>query len=439
MLERLARGLRSCVERVKKAVLISDELVEEIANDLRRTLLEADVNVKLALELTERIKKSARGEPPKGMSKREYLIKILYDELVAILGEGAEVTLEPKRVLLVGLYGSGKTSFAAKLARYYQRRNLSVGLVCCDTTREAAYDQLKQLASQIRVGFYGERENKDAVTIARNGMQRLRDKDVIIFDSSGRNALDETLAREIKNLSDAVKPDEVILVIPADIGQAAYEQAKAFKEALNITSIAVTKLDATAKGGGALAACAATGTKISFLSVGEKVDDIELYNPERFVSRLLGFGDIEGLLEKIKETDAPKLAEKIMEEEFTIEDFVNQSQEVQKVGSFERIFDMLGMGSKIPSEVLAAQQEKVKRWRYIVDSMTKEERRNPEIINASRIQRIAKGSGTSESDVRELLAAYKQTKKMVKAFKPGALRALTGMKDVMKMFRKLKF
>jgi signal recognition particle subunit SRP54 len=427
------------VEKIKRAVLITDEVVEEITNDLRRTLLEADVNVKLTMELIERIKKRSRGEIPKGMSKKEYLIKILYDELVAILGEGVEITLEPKRILLVGLYGSGKTSFAAKLARYYQRRNLNVGLVCCDTTREAAYDQLKQLASQIHVAFYGERENKNSAEIAKNALQKFRDKDIIIFDSSGRNALDESLIEEIKNMNEIVKPKEIILIIPADIGQAAYDQAKAFKEALNITSIVVTKLDATAKGGGALTACAATGAKISFLSVGEKVDDIELYNPQRFVSRLLGFGDIEGLLEKIKETDAPKIAEKILEEEFTIEDFIRQSQEVQKVGSFDKIFDMLGLGGKIPNELLTAQQEKMKRWKYIIDSMTKEERKNPEIINASRIQRIARGSGTSESDVRELLAAYKQTKKMMQAFKPGRLRGLKGMKDIMKMLRGFKF
>ncbi len=435
MLPKLKDRLRSIAERIRSAIVLKDSLLEEILRDLRRTLLEADVAPDLVDQLLERLRKRVRGKPPAGVSKQEQVIKALYDELVSLLGEEVELELKPKRILLVGLFGSGKTTLAAKLARFYQKRNLSVGLVCCDVTREAAYDQLKQLASQVGVAFYGERESKDSANIAKRALEKLRNKDVLIFDSSGRNALDSEMIAEIKRLHTIVRPDETILVIPADLGQAAREQTKAFAEALPITHVAVTKLDATAKGGGALAACAATGAKIAFIAVGEKPDDLELYSSKRFVARLLGFPDLETLLAKLKETKAPELAEKLLEEKFTLEDFIAQFQELKRAGGMGKLLDMLGLGIKLPTEMLELQEEKLKRWKYALDSMTKEERRNPEIINASRIKRIAKGSGVSEAEIREMLNAYKQAKRMLKLLKPGRLRGMRGLSGLFKLLR----
>ena len=369
MLPKLKDRLRSIAERIRSAIVLKDSLLEEILRDLRRTLLEADVAPDLVDQLLERLRKRVRGKPPAGVSKQEQVIKALYDELVSLLGEEVELELKPKRILLVGLFGSGKTTLAAKLARFYQKRNLSVGLVCCDVTREAAYDQLKQLASQVGVAFYGERESKDSANIAKRALEKLRNKDVLIFDSSGRNALDSEMIAEIKRLHTIVRPDETILVIPADLGQAAREQTKAFAEALPITHVAVTKLDATAKGGGALAACAATGAKIAFIAVGEKPDDLELYSSKRFVARLLGFPDLETLLAKLKETKAPELAEKLLEEKFTLEDFIAQFQELKRAGGMGKLLDMLGLGIKLPTEMLELQEEKLKRWKYALDSI----------------------------------------------------------------------
>ena len=436
MLPKLRDGLRALTERIRSAVVLKDSLLEEILRDLRKTLLEADVAPDLVEQLLERLRKQVRTKPPPGVGKKEQVIKALYDELVNLLGGEVEIELRPKRVLLVGLFGSGKTTLAAKLARFYQKRNLSVGLVCCDVTREAAYDQLKQLANQVSVAFYGERESRDSASIARNAMEKLRNKDVLIFDSSGRNALDSEMITEIKRLHAFIRPDETILVIPADLGQAAREQASAFAKALPITHVAVTKLDATAKGGGALAACAATGAKIAFITTGEKPDDLELYSPKHFVARLLGFPDLETLLAKLKETRAPELAEKALkEEEFTLEDFIDQFQELRKAGGIAKLLDMLGLGIKLPVEVLELQEEKLKRWKYALDSMTEEERKNPEVINASRIRRIAKGSGVSEAEIREMLSAYRQVKRMLKMLKPGKLRMVRGLGDLFKLLR----
>ena len=434
--------MQGIVERIKRAVVIKDEFVESIANEIRDALLEADVAYEIAEGIKKKIIQRYKKESEPGMSKREQLLKLVYEELVSVLGEEAKVELRPKRILLLGLFGSGKTTFAAKLARFYKLRNLSVALICCDVVREAAYEQLEQLAKKAKVIFYGEKENKDASSIAKHALEKLKNVDILIFDSSGRNALDDEMIRELKELASVVKPDEKILVLPADIGKAAKEQVKAFNEAVGITGIAVTKLDATAKAGGALVASVISGAKVLFLSTGEHLHELELYSPRKFIARLLGFPDLETLLEKMKETKVTKIAEKAMKAELTLRDFVEQFSEIRKMGGFANVLSMLGLGGKIDEELLSLQEEKVKKWRYIIDSMTPEERENPEIVDASRIRRIARGSGTSESDVRELLKAYKQAKKLMKLVKPSLLRGLAGfgkMRELTKLLRKIKF
>jgi signal recognition particle subunit SRP54 len=311
------------------------------------------------------------------------------------------------------LFGSGKTSTAAKLARWYQTRGLRPALVCCDTARPAAYEQLQQLATQIGVPFYGEKMERNSATILRNALKNIK-ADVLIVDSSGRNALDPELIAEIKELDKILNPDERILVLPADIGQAAKTQAAAFQSALGITNIILTKLDATAKGGGALAACHATGAKIQFVTTGEKPDAIELYDPPRFVGRLIGMSDLETLLERAAAVAKPAVAEKIVSAKFDLNDFVEQMEATQQIGPFGQIAEMLGIGKKIPKELLEQQQAKIKKWKHILNSMTPTERSNPDIIDSARISRIARGSGVQEAEVRDLLAQYNKTKKMIK-------------------------
>lgn len=427
VLEKMKTGLRKIVEKITGAGKIDKEVLEEIIRDLQRTLLEADVDVELVFELSERIRKRALEEKPKpGLTLKEHVVQVLYEELVNILGEEAKEEITPGRILLVGLFGSGKTTTVAKLAYFYKKCGFKVGIVGCDTFRPAAPEQVEQLAKSINVPYYINKEEKNAATVAREGLEKFKDYDVVIFDSSGRDALDEELARELKELASVIEPDEVLLVVPADIGQAAGPQASEFKKLVGITGIIVTKLDATAKGGGALTSAKIAEAPVKFITVGEKVDDLEIYDPKRFVSRLIGFGDLETLLEKVKEVAKPEIAEKFVKEEFDLNDFVEQVESVQKVGTMDKILDMLGfslpLSKKISPEMLNVQEEKMKKWRHILNSMTPEERAKPEIINASRIRRIAKGSGTSESDVRELVASYKKVKKMMKMVKPEKLK-----------------
>jgi len=436
MLEKLSSGLRSCIDKITRLTLVDEKVVEEVVRDIQRILLSVDVDVKLVFNLCENIRKRSREPIPKGLTRKEQLIKILYEELTDIMGRESEISAEPKRILMIGLFGCGKTSTTSKLARFYQKKGLTSSLICCDTFRPAAYEQLQQLSAQVNVPFYGERENKNVVDIIRHGLEKFSNRDIIIVDSSGRDALDNEMINEIKLIEKELKPDEIILVIPADIGQAAMEQTKAFKQALNITSVIVTKLDATAKGGGALTACAASSAKIKFITVGERLDDIEQYNPKRFVARLIGFGDLETLLEKVKEITKPELAEKIITEHFDLNDFCEQIDGMQKIGPMEKILDMIGLPTtKIPKDVLNVQESKMKKWKHILKSMTKQERSDPEIINSSRIKRIAKGSGSSEADVIELITSYKKVKKMIKLFKPSKLKGVKGFDKLLKGFK----
>ncbi|MBI2970836.1 MAG: signal recognition particle protein [Candidatus Aenigmarchaeota archaeon] len=433
MLKALSDTLREAIDKVARLGTVDKDVVDGLVKDIQRALIAADVDVKLVFQLSERIKQRAFEKLPEGLTRKEHVIRVVYEELVNVLGKHKpHIELSNKKVLLAGLFGSGKTSTAAKLARFYQKKGMKPALIGCDTARPAAYEQLQQLAQKIDVPFYGEKNEKDAATIVRNALRQVR-ADVLIVDSSGRNALDRELVGEIQRVNRELNADERILVVPADIGQAARQQAKAFHDALGITDVIVTKLDATARGGGALTACHETGAQVKFITTGETVEDLQMYDPEKFVSRLLGMPDIEALLEKAKTTLDEKRAEKIMGGDFTLDDFYSQIEGVQKMGPLSGILDMMGLGrigSKMDTNV---QEKKMKRWKYLLQSMTMEERADPALITSSRIRRIAHGSGRSESDVRELLNNYNSIRKMMKKISPAKLKR-SGMQGLFRQF-----
>lgn len=425
-LERLGSSLHEALKKIFKAAVVDETAIKELIRDVQRALLQADVNVKLVLEISKRIEDRAIKEKvPPGISRREHIIKVLYEELTRFLGEkSVPLKVEPgkrKVVMLVGIQGSGKTTVAAKLARYYQKRGLKTALICADTYRPGAFEQLQQLANRIGVPVYGDPKSKQPVKIALEGLERFKNYDLVIIDTAGRHKEEQELIKEMKALEDKIKPDEVILVIDGTIGQQAMVQAKAFSEATSIGSIIVTKLDGSARGGGALSAVAATGAPIKFIGTGEKIDDIEPFVPSRFVGRLLGMGDLETLLEKVKEAEVKvpeKKAKAILSGKFTLTDMYEQFEAMRKMGPFQKILKMLpGMSYNVPDEMLEVAENKLEKWRVIIQSMTPEEREDPKIINSSRIRRIARGSGTSEKDVKELLKQYVLMRKMLKALR----------------------
>ncbi len=416
-------GLRKLIDKISSMVIVDKKSVDNAIKELQRILLSSDVDVDLVFKLSEDIRREAFGKLPPGMTRKEFIVKLLYDKITGILGGNRpKVNLDKQKILLAGLFGSGKTSTAAKLANFYKKRGLKPYLVPCDVHRPAAFDQLQQLAKQIGVDFYDVR-GKDAVKILNDASENFSKYDVIIVDTAGRSALDNELINEIKNMKEALNPDEIYLVIPADIGQSAKKQSSEFKKALDITGVIVTKTDSTAKAGGALAACNETGATIKFITTGEKVDSIEIYDPQRFVSRLLGFGDLQTLLEKARENVDEKKAMKIASGDFTIEDFISQLDSMTKMGPIESMLSMMGLGKvKIPKSQIKEQEEKMKRWKHVVNSMTKKERNNPEIVNHSRAMRIAKGSGVDEKIVRDFIKNFLKTKKMIKKINPSKLK-----------------
>jgi len=425
-LERLGSSLYEALRKVFKASIVDEATVKELVHDLQRALLQADVNVTLVLDISKRIEERALKEKvPPGISRREHITKVVYEELTRFLGEKASpIKMEPgkrKVIMLVGIQGSGKTTATAKLARYFQKRGLKLALICADTYRPGAYAQLEQLANRINVPVYGDLKTNDASQIAINGLNQFGDKDVIIIDTAGRHKEEQELIKEMKMLEKSIKPDEVMLVIDGTIGQQAMVQAKAFNEATPIGSILVTKLDGSARGGGALSAVAATGAPIKFVSTGEKIEDIELFVPSRFVGRLLGMGDLETLLEKVHEAEVKvpeKKAKAILSGRFTLTDMYEQFEAMKGMGPFKKLLKMLpGMSYDIPEDMLSMAEDRLEKWRIMIQSMTPEEKNDPKIFNASRIRRVARGSGTSEKEVKELLKQHSMMRRMLKTLR----------------------
>lgn len=435
MFDNLGKNLSSLIKRIVTGTAIDKAAVEEVLKDLQKILLQSDVDIKLTTELVGNIRKKCLEEKiPAGLTLREHVLKTIYEELVRLLGEKPAGLLGKKRIMFVGLFGSGKTTTIAKLAKYFQKQGLKPALVTCDFHRPAALDQLVQLGKQINAPVFYE---KDPYTSAKQSLEKFKNYDVVIYDTAGRNALDKQLAEELKKLGEIIKPDEVLLTIPADLGKVARVQSEEFHKLVGITGVIITKMDGTAKAGGALAATAVTGAKVKFIGIGEKIEDFELYDPQRFVSRLLGLGDLQTLLEKAKEADIKKESvEKLVEGKFTLQDFYEQIESMEKMGPLKQIASMIpGMGMmKLPEGAMEMQEEKMKHFKHIMQSMTKQEKENPDIISTSRIKRIAKGSGRPESEVRELLDQYEKMKKVMKSL--GGMKGLQrgALKDLAKRF-----
>jgi len=434
-LERLGSSLYESLKKILRVSSIDEAAVKEMIRDLQRALLQSDVNVRLVLELSKRVEERALKEKiPPGVSRREHVIKVVYEELTRFLGEKPiPLTVKTGKrniFMLVGIQGSGKTTTAAKLARYLQKRGYKTALICADTYRPGAYVQLKQLASQINVPIYGEENGKDAVKIALEGLRKFENYDAVLIDTAGRHKDEKSLIEEMKNLEKTVRPDEIIMVIDGTIGQQAAVQAEAFHKATPIGSIIIAKLDGSARGGGALSAVAATGAPIKFIGTGEKIEDLEPFDPPRFVSRLLGMGDLQGLIEKVREAEikVPKKKTKaFLSGKFTLADMYEQFEAMRSMGPINRVLKMLpGFGYEIPDEMMNLAEEQMKKWRVIIQSMTPEERENPRIIKSSRVRRIARGSGTSEKDVKALIQQYNRLRKTIKSLRRRRLPFIGG-------------
>jgi signal recognition particle subunit SRP54 len=426
VLDGLGNKFKDMLNKVAKAIFVDDKLINEIIKEIQRALLQADVNVKLVSELTKSIKERALKEKTK-LDKRTQLVNIVYEELVKFLGdEKSEMEItrnKPFKVMMVGVYGSGKSTTVSKLANYYKKRGYKVAALGLDVHRPAAIDQLEQLCSKIKVDCFTDRKEKNPIKIYNEFKDKYSKYDVLIIDTAGRDSLDKDLIKEIKELNSEIKPDEKLLVISADIGQAAQELAEGFHDSCGVTGVIISKLDGTARAGGALTGTAATNAKIKFVGTGEKVDDIETFNPKGFVSRLLGMGDLEALLEKAKEVideeNAGDMKDRLTSGEFNLNDLYEQMKAMKKMGPLNKIMEMIPgfSGIKLPKDMLQVQEGKLEKWKYIIDSCTKAERNDPELIDGKRAERIAKGSGTNTSEVRELIKQYRMAKKMMKMMK----------------------
>ncbi|MCL5093118.1 MAG: signal recognition particle receptor subunit alpha [Candidatus Marsarchaeota archaeon] len=410
----LGEGLRQALAKLSRATIIDAKTIKEFNKELQKTLLSSDVEVSLVFKLTKAIEdKALKSRPPAGLDPREYITNIVYDELVSLMGPTYAPKMGRQKILLAGLYGSGKTTTAAKLAKYYQDRGFSAGVICCDVVRPAAYEQLETLARQANIGFFGIKGEADAAKIAEKGIQELKDKKVIICDTSGRNALDSQLINELKAVNKAFNPDDKILVISADIGQVAGRQAREFDSAIKLTGVVITKMDGSGKGGGALSATNAAKSKVLFIGVGEKLKDLEPYDSDRFIEELLGIPNISKLVEHVQNAIAESdiKQEEVDIDKFNFESFYAQLKTLNKVGPLKNVFGMMG-APDVPKDMLEKSEGKLQKYKVIIASMTPQERSNERLIHdAKRIKRIAMGSGTTEKDVHELLSDFNKMKK----------------------------
>jgi signal recognition particle subunit SRP54 len=441
MLDNLRTGLRGAIKRIVRASDINEELINSLCKDIQRTLLQSDVNVKLVLEITNRIKERAINEEPvKGLTKKDHIITILYGELARMLGYSGElikkidrsqqtddriIDFEPNKqsiILMLGIQGSGKTTVTAKLARWLLKHGYSVGVIGADTWRPGALTQLRMNCSRINVQVYGDEGSASAVDIVTKGLEYFKTQpiDVIIVDTAGRHKEESGLLEEMREMRNVIDPNLVLLIVDGTIGQQAFNQARAFHEAVPVGGIIVTKLDGTAKGGGVLSASVATGAKVMFIGTGERIDDLEVFSPTSFVGRILGMGDIKAILEMARGLELQSdqnQAKRLLSGKMTIEDFYAQMENVGKMGFRSVIDNLPGLSGMVKEDQLDALEGKMEKWRFIIQSMTKDEKRNPEIIHESRRKRIARGSGVTEHEIKDLVKQYNNSKTMMKQAK----------------------
>tara|TARA_B100001750_G_scaffold51459_1_gene39147 strand:- start:1203 stop:2528 length:1326 start_codon:yes stop_codon:yes gene_type:complete len=427
MLDNLKSSLRAAIKKIVNSSGIDEELIKELSKDIQRSLLQSDVNVKMVFEITKNIENRSLNEsPPPGLSRKDHIVKILYDELAKLLGNETEFHFQSgkvNKVLMLGIQGSGKTTVTSKLAKFLTKQGYRVAVIGADTFRPGALTQLKTMCEKSDVEVYGENSNENPSEIVKNGLKHFQktNLDIILIDTAGRHKQEKDLLDEMKQINKTADPDLALLVIDGTIGQQCFAQAEAFHKTVPVGGIIITKLDSSAKGGGALAASAATGAQVMYIGTGERIDDLEVFSPTRFVGRLLGMGDIQAVLDLAKrlENEADDVRMKrISSGKMNMEDFYFQLEEVTKVGSFQGLLDtMPGLSGMVKEDQIEKMEERVDKWRYIIQSMNEGEKKDPDLLNASRIKRIARGSGWPEHEVKELVKNYKNSKNIMKASK----------------------
>ncbi|HET7324585.1 MAG TPA: signal recognition particle protein Srp54 [Halococcus sp.] len=428
VLDDLGSSLRGTLNRLQGKTRLSQEDVEEVVREIQRSLIQADVEIDLVMDLSDNIKRRAlEEEPPGGTTARDFVLRIVYEEMVDLVGDSTELPLESQTILLAGLQGSGKTTTAAKMAWWFSKKGLRPAVIQTDTFRPGAYDQSKEMAERAEVTFYGDPNNDDPVEIAREGLAATEEAEVRIVDTAGRHALEEDLIDEIEAIDSVVNPDRSLLVMDAAIGQGAKDQARRFEDAIGVDGVVITKLDGTAKGGGALTAVNETDSSIAFLGTGETVSDVERFEPNGFISRLLGMGDLKQLAERVEramadtDEDDDWDPEDILSGQFTLNDMRHQMDAMNKMGPLDQVLDMIpglggGLKDQLPNDAMDVTQDRMWSFDIIMDSMTDDELENPRSIGANRVRRVARGSGQPEERVRELLEQHRMMERTLKEF-----------------------
>lgn len=443
MFESLTDKLSNAMRHLRGTAKLSEDNMAEALKEVRAALLSADVHFKVTRSFIDRVREACLGQDVlKSVSPGQQIVKIIHDELVTLLGEGAtELSSEkPLKIMMVGLQGGGKTTTSAKLAKSLKKEGYSPRLVACDVYRPAAIDQLETVAAQVEVPCFAKRDTQDVPFIGELGLSDglANGDDLIIFDTAGRLQIDDTLIEEIKELKKRIQPDEVLLVVDGAIGQEAVNVAKTFHEAVDLTGIVMTKLDGDARGGAALSMKEITQVPIKFVGTGEKLEEFDTFHPDRMASRILGMGDVVSLVEKaqekIDEQEAASMAERMMSGDFNFEDMLNQFRQIKKLGSMSSIMGMLpGMG-KLNMGMDDKAENQMKHSEAIILSMTKKERQKPQILNSSRRNRIARGAGVKMMEVNQLVKQHMQMKKMMKKMQGGG-KKMGNMKKMMKQMK----
>ena len=445
VLDNLGSSLRDSLDDLRGQSRIDEDDVDNVVREIQRSLLSADVETGLVMQLSDDIEERAlEEEPPGGTTARDHVLRIVYEELVELVGDSTELPLEEQTIMLAGLQGSGKTTSAAKMAWWFSKKGLRPAVIQTDTFRPGAFDQAEEMAGRAEVEFYGDPDCDDPVQIARDGLEATDDADVHIVDTAGRHALEDNLIAEIEEIDRVVDPDRSLLVLDAAIGQGAKDQATEFERAIGIDGVMITKLDGTAKGGGALTAVNETDSSIAFLGSGETVQDIERFEASGFISRLLGMGDLQQLAERVErameeteEAEDDWDPEDMMEGEFTLVDMRNQMKAMDRMGPLDQVMDMIpglggGLMDQLPDDAMDVTQDRMRDFEIVMDSMTDDEMTDPNRIGQERKQRIARGAGVEVGRIEELLEQYRMMKRTMEQFQG------MGDGDMQRMMQKLQ-